>query len=513
MDSPPTASSSDTTVSPEVMAMLNLMQQQMQAAADREARLTAMLTAQTNSSPALKPIAVERPLLLSSATLADFSSWEEAWEDYSRCQLLSAQPQETRVSALRQAFDADIRRYIREGIIPIQPNDDTPAIISAVKAYVRRQRNSLLDRIEFYSRNQQAGESFDSFFTCLKELFHACDFPDTSLLCGNCKKTPAASITESLVRDRVVVGIYDDETRHKLLSTHNLQLSDAIRICRAEEAAKQTGESMPTSVASINAVKSQYQQRKAAPHSDAASQPSPAKCPHCGRSPHTKAACPARGKTCNACKGKDHFERQCPQTKQPSARTLASLKLFKATASNPVYVPVDTTLNTEATATSLSWIPDTGSDVDAIGLHQLSLLGGFPENLHPDGDIVTGANNQQLESAGQISATLTLGDHAHITTIHVYPELSDALLSRDSLRALGLLPSGWPIPNIARPDAKPAVTGLTVSPHQMLYLLSPDLIVSRAQLYLIGIRSVQSCSTSSPMCSTTHHSNPCTVNP
>ena len=37
----------------------------------------------------------------------------------------------------------------------------------------------------------------------------------------------------------------------------------------------------------------------------------------------------------------------------------------------------------------LAWVPDTGSDVDAVGLNQLDQLGGFPENLSVDEDIVT----------------------------------------------------------------------------------------------------------------------------
>ena len=73
-------------------------------------------------------------------------------------------------------FDEEIRRFLREGIICIPTPADVPAIITAVKAYIRRQHNPLLDRIEFYQRHQQRGESFDSFYTSLKELFSACDF-------------------------------------------------------------------------------------------------------------------------------------------------------------------------------------------------------------------------------------------------------------------------------------------------------------------------------------------------
>ena len=67
----------------------------------------------------------------------------------------------------------------------------------------------------------------------------------------------------------------------------------------------------------------------------------------------------------------------------------------------------------------LAWVPDTGSDVDAIGLNQLDQLGGFPENLSVDEDIVTGANGQELRSLGKIDTTLQLDETTHDTTVHV----------------------------------------------------------------------------------------------
>ena len=85
------------------------------------------------------------------------------WRDYYECQHLSAQSRETRVSSLRQALDEELRRFLREGIIVTSPNPDADDVISAVKEYLRRQRNPLLDRIAFYDRCQSKGESFDSF--------------------------------------------------------------------------------------------------------------------------------------------------------------------------------------------------------------------------------------------------------------------------------------------------------------------------------------------------------------
>ena len=55
-------------------------------------------------------------------------------------------------------------------------------------------------------------------------------------------------------------------------------------------------------------------------------------------------------------------------------------------------------LVTEETPVSLSWISDTGSDVDATGVSRLSALCEFVENLKTDTDDVCGAmvNNYVL---------------------------------------------------------------------------------------------------------------------
>ena len=451
--------------------LVSLMASQMKAAEEREKRMANMLESALKSSSATaspaapaspsqpvqgptsaRVVSAERPILLSSSSLSDFVSWEEAWTDYARCQHLAAQDRETRVSAIRQAFDEDIRRYIRQGIITIPANADVPEIIAAVKLYVRRQRNSLLDRIEFYGRKQEARESFDSFFTTLRELFHASDFFDMSVcstcqtrMCSNCPKA-LQKVNEDLLRDRLVIGILDDETRHKLLACPDLTLEEAVRICRSEEAAKQTGEGIAIPLA-VNAVKSAYKRKK----SRTASSPTKAgntlsTCPNCGREAHTKAPCPAARMRCNGCKQVGHFQSMCPRTAKTaatSAKRVGQLRMHMTTTSCST-VSIATRLATEDAPVSFQWVPDTGSDVDAVGVSQLLQLGGFVENLDVDADDVRCANGDRMSSIGKIFASLSTDNTESTSTIHVYEGLDCALLSKPTLKALGFLPHDWP---------------------------------------------------------------------
>ena len=146
-----------------------------------------------------------------------------------------------------------------------QADPDASDIIDAVRTFIRRQRNPLLDRISFYNRQQHRGELFDSFFTSLRELYHACSFTNTKL-CDDCSthacrecKTKLSQQQDEIMRDHlaIVVGISNDETRHKLLAISELTLAEAVKICHAEEAAVHTGQHIPpsTHTSTINAAK------------------------------------------------------------------------------------------------------------------------------------------------------------------------------------------------------------------------------------------------------------------
>ena len=463
-------SSEAVSVSPDITALTQLLAQQMQASEQRERQVAALLesiTQQQHSTSssrqaASKNVAAERPVLMSSATLADFAAWEELWQDFSRCQHLSEQNRETRVAAVRQCFDEDLRRFLREGTIVLPRNPDSWDIIAAVQAFLRRQRNPLLDRIDFYSRHQQRRESFDSFLTSLKELHRCCDFPDHAL-CRSCSLSTCASckgnlfrVTADTMRDRIVIGILEDATRHKLLAAPDLTLDMAVQICRAEEAATHTGSGISASTASgqLNAArKSNYQRQKSLPPTSRLPKPAQIadqvvrkKCPNCGRTAHTKSPCPAAGRVCNGCQSVGHFQSVCPrrprQTGKPAR--VGHLKLQRASATDSPTVVVDTQLATEHQPVPLSWIPDMGSDVDAIGIQHLDVLGGFVENLNIDADDVCTADGTRLQSVSSISAMLTAGSHQHMSTLHIYHGLTEALLSRATLSALGFLPSNWP---------------------------------------------------------------------
>jgi hypothetical protein len=49
-----------------------------------------------------------------------------------------------------------------------------------------------------------------------------------------------------MIRDRIVIGLRDDATRRNLLGTRKLDLTNAINICRAQEATARQFRAMTT---------------------------------------------------------------------------------------------------------------------------------------------------------------------------------------------------------------------------------------------------------------------------
>ena len=182
-------------------------------------------------------------------------------------------------------------------------------------------RNETYERYIFFKREQSSSESLDSYITTLIKLSETCGFGD---------------LRESLVRDRLILGVKDDKVREKLLGKRDLTLDRAIEILKASEVThyrateiseessaheniNSTRRRQPKSkpVSSAHGVKSKPVS-SARPASSNPSQPSKKsigddqECKFCGRNhPMDRNKCPAFGQKCNNCGKKGHFAAKC----------------------------------------------------------------------------------------------------------------------------------------------------------------------------------------------------------
>ena len=96
-------------------------------------------------------------------------------------------------------------------------------VIAGFDAHFVKMTNETYERYVFNNRNQGATESVEDYVTALRSLSKACNFCDC--------------MRDSLLSDRIVLGITDDETRKRLLQESALTLTSCIDLCRCAQAA------------------------------------------------------------------------------------------------------------------------------------------------------------------------------------------------------------------------------------------------------------------------------------
>ena len=202
-------------------------------------------------------------------------------------------------------------------------------VIAAFEQHCIGETNITYERYILNKRVQEDHETFDNFLTDIRRLAKSCEY---------------GTLTESLLKDRIVIGIRDDGTRRKLLQTRKLDLATAIDVCRATEAATRhlrdfKGTEDVNKVVLQNGRQDQqlFRSREKSRDSrdrtpgdrdksyDSRNQrysPNDRKCKYCGKV-HQKGSCGAYGKFCDFCGIKNHLSSVCmAKSKRQSIRLL-----------------------------------------------------------------------------------------------------------------------------------------------------------------------------------------------
>ena len=248
-------------------------------------------------------------LKISGSDVADnWRRFKDQWDNYEVAIELSAESSEKRAAIFltcvgREAYDV----YRAMHFASDEERKKIENVVAGFEAFCIGAVNVTYERYRFNKRTQDTGERFDVFLGDIRRLARACDF---------------GAVENSMIRDRIVVGIKDDTTRHKLLQIRDLTLDKAIDVCKASEtAAKQLR--VMTDAEEIQPLRKSKPAQKHRPAGKSAEQRRETKCKYCGREHEPgKDVCPAYGKTCRRCKGRNHFESVCLSKKsaKPTAR-------------------------------------------------------------------------------------------------------------------------------------------------------------------------------------------------
>jgi len=145
------------------------------------------------------------------------------------------------------------------------------------------------ERFLFWKLTQQQGESIDTFVTTLRLRAASSEFENQ---------------TESMIRDRIVLGCPDRQVQERLLRESDLTLQKALDVCRAAEATKSQMKSITCNSSDTAAVNNHMQ------HRTTTTDVSDRKCGNCGGT-HPPRSCPAFGKLSNKCHKPNHWSKCC----------------------------------------------------------------------------------------------------------------------------------------------------------------------------------------------------------
>ena len=414
---------------------------------------------------------------------ASFRAWKTRWTDFCTLSGLSSQRKKVQLAMLRSCLSDDTIRIVENMGLSESEQSDISVIVERLERHAVGQVSQVMQRRAFNLRIQQAGESFDDYVTCLRDLSQDCGF------CNSCR--------DSLIRDRIVVGICDSTVIRRLCAIQNLTLDEAIQICRSEECAARDASKITDSEAGPG-VAAARRGRSAGPPPGAVgrgsrdqrsgrdvtdcgrpgSRPAPTQprwpapgpaadrrsrdrpadaCRRCGRARcRGETSCPAFDSECFRCGDYGHWGRVCDRRPQRS-RTRANAVSFDNDGTMDSNTQISTVTVNSACYRSAPMVqvdvsgtqrrrvralPDTGADISLAGPEFAEIFG--PDRITPPSVHPTVVDGRDCKTIGMLKVRIRLGKIEVADQIHIVPGVNRLILSWQTTQRLGLIPPDYP---------------------------------------------------------------------
>ncbi|KAL8581862.1 hypothetical protein ACOMHN_010236 [Nucella lapillus] len=244
-----------------------------------------------------------------SGLLSDCSNPTENWKlfkqrykTYALLAQLDNQSQEYQTAMFTHCLSDEALKVYNSFHFEVE-NPTVTQIMAKFDEFAVGEVNVTYERFMFNQRKQEEGETFEQFYSAARNLSKTCDF------CENCR--------DSMIRDKIVLGIRDCNTQTELLKIRDLNLTTCIDTCRATENAMLQGKAMnfQDSPEEVHKLKTEFRPDTMLKE-----------CKFCGtRHRLKKEECPAYGKTCFRCSGRNHFGRKCTTGNKDMKRETISL--------------------------------------------------------------------------------------------------------------------------------------------------------------------------------------------
>ena len=175
-------------------------------------------------------IQVNNPIHVSPPTLTEinpetWSIFKQQFENYATITDLNKRDKGYQVALfLHSAGTQALKVYNSLKFAPAEDKNDLETITRKFDDHIIGQVNETYERYKFNRRDQGSEEPIENYVAVLRELVKKCNYGE---------------LTDSLIKDRIILGIRDNNTRKKLLQIRGSTLNQTIDICRSAEMTSQ----------------------------------------------------------------------------------------------------------------------------------------------------------------------------------------------------------------------------------------------------------------------------------
>lgn len=167
-------------------------------------------------------IPLPAPLQMTESLLPEnWRIWKAKWLDFVTLTQLDSKPMSYQLAMFRHVIGDEARRTLET--LDLSDGDremELEEVIRRFGEFCEGYANETYQRFLFFSRDRLPGESVDTYITELKILARDCNF--------------CSCLRDSLIRDRIIIDIKNEELSRRLLRQRKLSLEHCIDICVSE---------------------------------------------------------------------------------------------------------------------------------------------------------------------------------------------------------------------------------------------------------------------------------------
>ena len=153
----------------------------------------------------------------------EWPKWSRRFERFRQASGLAKDEEESQINMLIYAMGDQADDILNSFKLSITQLKQYHTVKTKFDEHFVVRRNVIFERAKFNQRRQEEGETVDTFITALHALAEHCNF---------------GTLTDEMIRDRIVVGLLDAKLSEKLQLDPELTLPKAVNQARQSEAVK-----------------------------------------------------------------------------------------------------------------------------------------------------------------------------------------------------------------------------------------------------------------------------------